>query len=212
MTDTLTPGVPAATADLFADGTVTWEPGWGDRDTHTCLHGALLRPCAEPGDEIMWSILLAHRGLTIEWNDEQTSAVPVIEALRRQADPDEAEMVVVFGPNWRAARSICRTWATATPEQRRAAWDARAAAWDAWAAWDARDAAWDAWDARAARDAAWDAWDAWAARAAAWDAFLATIAQPWITPRADWDQAAHDRLIAPWVSVFGPIEAQAVTS
>jgi hypothetical protein len=176
MTATLSPGHPQHIADLFASGDVKWERGWGDRDKHTCLHGALLRPCAEPGDEIMWSTLISYRGYGTRWTDKQTKAAPVIGALRKMADPDDAEMVAAFGPDWRAARWVCRTWAQATDEQRRDArdaWDAR----DARAAWVARDA-WDARDARAARDA-WAAWAAWDARAAwdAWDAWDAWVAR-----------------------------------
>lgn len=199
MTNILTPGVPANIANLYETGAVKWETGWGDYNTHTCLHGALLRPCAVPGDEIMWSILLSHRGLTIDWNDDQGSGDPVIVKLREQVDPDEAEMVAVFGPNWVAARNICRTWATATADQKQAVQHAQPA-WAAHAA-HAAWAAWAAWAARAAR-AALAALDAWDARAA----FFATVAQPWIGTTPEWTQPAYDRLIAPWVQVFGPIK------
>jgi hypothetical protein len=198
MTATLSPGHPQHIADLFASGDVKWERGWGDRDKHTCLHGALLRPCAEPGDEIMWSTLISYRGYGTRWNDKQTKAAPVIGALRKMADPDDAEMVAAFGPDWRAARWVCRTWAQATDEQRRDARDA----WDAWVARDARDAR----DTRDTRDAwaAWDARDARAARAA----FLAVVTRHLIgqpgSPEG-WTQDAYARLVAPFESVFGEI-------
>lgn len=190
---TITPGVPGQIADLFETGEIRWEKGWGDRKTHTCLHGALLRPCAEPGDEIMWSILLSARGRTTRWNDEQADVSSVVAALRAEADPDEDEMVRVFGPNWRAARTVCRTWAQSTGEQREAlsAASGRTSASDVWAAWDAW-AAWAAW----AVWAAWDAWDAWAA-------FVAVVAKPWINPTTLWTQELYDHLIAPWTTMFG---------
>ena len=222
MSDILSPNHPQHVADLFRTDAIKWETGWGDHKTHTCLHGGLLTPCSIAGDEIMWSILMSARGATTAWNDDQETVTPIIERLVEQHDPDVAEMVAVFGPNWEPARNICRTWATATDAQRqdtrdpRNAEDARAA----WAAWDARAAraAWAAWDPRAARGAwaAWAAWDAraawaaWAARCAraARAAFVATIARPWIGTLPEWTQEAHDRLIAPWVSVFGPIEQE----
>ena len=244
MSDVLSAGVPQQVADLFDTKQVRFVHGWGDRDGETCLLGALLRPCAVPGDEVMWSVLLSHRGLTMGWNDDRTEA-QVVAKLREQVDPTEAEMVAVFGSRWVAARDICRRWAAATDAEKDAAWAAWAAgaawaAWaagDAWAAWAAGDAgaaraardAWAAWDARAAWDAgaaraAWAAWDAGAARAAraardafvawdAWDArdardaFVAVCASDYLTEGTAWNQAAYDRLIAPWEAVFGPIDA-----
>lgn len=163
----LAPGVPRKIAAKFKSHEVEWEPGWGDRATHTCLHGALLKPCAIPGDEILWSVLLSARGLTIEWNDEQATVEPIIAALtdERGKNPTRAEMEKVFGPDWMTARHICRTWATATPEQKRAAW----------AAWAARDA------------------------------FVAVCMHRFCKEGADWDEAAYQRLIGPWVKVFGPL-------
>lgn len=223
MTDIITPGVPAQIADLYESGEIEWSRGWGDRLTHTCLHGALLRPCATPGDEIMWSILLSARGATISWNDGLKSVKPVIRRLRKEHDPDVAEMVRVFGSQWEAARDICRRYATATDVEKRdvqAAWDAQAAgdvqaAWDAWdaqAAWDvqAARAAWDAWDRRAAR-AAWDAQAAWAARAAR-AAFMAVCAYDYMVDGEPWCQDAYNRATAPWVTVFGPINLTTVGS
>ena len=189
MTDLLTPGHPAAVADLFEAGIITWETGWGDREMHTCAHGALIRPCSTAGDEIMWSVLMSYRGLTMGWNDEQESSAPVIARLRELGnDPTEAEMVEVFSPAWRQVRHILRTAASDVQPARdaraaRAAWAARVAR----AAWVAR-APWAPWAARDARDAR-----------AAWAA-VHCLARGWI------DQDTYDAAVAPWVSVFGPLE------
>jgi hypothetical protein len=105
------------------------------------------------------------------------------------AEPTVWKMVSAFGPNWKAARDLCRRFADSTPPERdalraaRATRDARSvrgvrAARDAWSARDARAvrAVWVAWDSRAARDA-WEIWE------------------PWVEGTA-WDRAAHDRVMA----------------
>lgn len=206
MSEILSSGHPLKVAELFEAGEIKWVKGWGNRSSVTCAHGALLCPCPMPGDEMMWSVLLSHRGLTMAWNDLHSSATPVIARLRVLGDdPTSEEMVSVFGPRWETARHVCRVWANAGRQRSavRAAWDDayyRSPSYDrvssaARAAWDARDGH--------AGSACRDTFDAWDARGL-WDAFLAVCA-PTPVDGSPWDGAAFDRLVGPWESVFGPL-------
>ena len=56
----LSPGHQIEAADWLDSPGVTWTHGWGDGTTTGCAHTALLRPCATPGDEVMWSAWERH--------------------------------------------------------------------------------------------------------------------------------------------------------
>lgn len=125
-----------------------WARGTLDDGEHVCAHGAVLRQHCTPGDEHLWRLVMRSKGLTEMWNNvDARDAADVATYLRWiAAEVTEADMVEVFGSNWRAIRALARRTAMTTAEGAKVARDAAwAAAWNA-----AQSAAWntdrmDAW-------------------------------------------------------------------
>lgn len=180
-----------------------------------CLTGALRLCTPNPGDGYLAREVFRRREHAESWNDADGRTSDQVIKYLEQAEITDAELSVVFGPQWREVVGQVRRISGATTEEVNdlaAAWAAGDAAGDAvWAARDAaRDAAWDAvwaaagaaaWDA--ARDAARDA-DQAAAGDAARDAAWALSTRDLIGT-GNYTQDHYDTLTGPWVSVFGKL-------
>ena len=216
-TDSLRDLPPKAAAYIKQVG---WTQGVEQNSAgQVCLTGALRLCTPNPGDGYLAREVFRRREHAESWNDADGRTSDQVIKYLEQAEITDAELSVVFGPQWREVVGQVRRISGATTEEVNdlaAAWAAGDAAGDAvWAARDAaRDAAWDAaWAAAgdaawaAARDAARDA-DQAAARdadqAAARDAAWALSTRDLIGT-GNYTQDHYDTLTGPWVSVFGKL-------
>lgn len=95
-----------------------WVRRPGDGIRSGCLHTALLRPCATPGDQIIWHLLERQRGHTEEWNDRLAEdKAEVVTVLRTAPEPTEEEMTELFGPQFVAVRDLVRRAAVVSVEE-----------------------------------------------------------------------------------------------
>lgn len=212
--------------DERLDGGELWTTGWGDwqdRQSSTCLHGAIRYCQPVPGDAYLIEKVGVRFGFGVRDNDACDSWACVREKV--QPDITDTMLAETFGPQWEHVVALVRRAATLTEseaETMAAAWAGRAAR-AAWAAArdagdaageDAARAAWSA--ARAAVGAGDAARAAWAANYAAWDA-------AWFRARAAVGAAAralglrdligqhgftqdhYDTLTGPWHKAIGPV-------
>jgi hypothetical protein len=185
-----------------------WIKGSYGTDAEVCLHGAIRLCQPVPGDAQIIEQVAERQGWGTGWNDAGgTTEQMVRDRLALGIDITDDALADTFGPQWRAVVNLVHQSASLTPEQAKgldAARDAtRVAAWVA-AGVAARVAAGDA--ARvAAGNAAWAAAGA-AAWDAAWNAAGAIVTYDLATPTGPYTIAQRDLLLAPWISVMGPIE------
>ncbi len=190
-----------------------------------CEEGAVLRVVCTPGDQhLALAVLVLRRGGGHIHNDRPgNTAEGSLNFLRSLGPITERDMAAIFGPNWRAVRTLVRQAASATAKQLIAAQPPKPCDAAARAEWRAnREAAWGA--AREAEPRETHAWCAWrVARASlgtAWsaelggvealsDASLAVVVAD-LAGQHGLKQDDLDALRAPWADVFGdPLEVTA---
>lgn len=216
-TDSLRDLPPKAAAYIKQVG---WTQGVEQNSAgQVCLTGALRLCTPNPGDGYLAREVFRRREHAESWNDADGRTSDQVIKYLEQAEITDAELSVVFGPQWREVVGQVRRISGATTEEVNdlaAAWAAGDAVWAARdAARDAAgDAAWAAagaaaWAAAqaaagaaaqaaagdAARDAAWDA-----ARDAAW-----ALSTRDLIGTGNYTQDHYDTLTGPWVSVFGKL-------
>ena len=203
-----------------------WTQGHQHDGNRMCLVGGLQSCGLAPGEWLIARAVARHRDHAEGWNDDAGRTEADVVGWLRTAEPiTPAELVDVFGPQWREVCAMVLRAARLTHDEASDLDAAMDATWDA--TWDAAmDATWDAaraatWDAAraaawaAARAAAWAAaWDAtwgetwgeaWdAAWDATWDATRALVVRDLIGTHG-FTQDHYDTLTRPWRTVIGPV-------
>ena len=195
-----------------------WTQGHQHDGNRMCLVGGLQSCGLAPGEWLIARAVARHRDHAEGWNDDAGRTEADVVGWLRTAEPiTPAELVDVFGPQWREVCAMVLRAARLTHDEASDLDAAMDATWDAAmdATWDAaRDAARAA--ARAAAwaatwAAAWDAtWDATGGEAwdAAWDATgdatRALVVRDLIGTHG-FTQDHYDTHTRPWRTVIGPV-------
>ena len=167
-----------------------WTQGHQHDGNRMCLVGGLQSCGLAPGEWLIARAVARHRDHAEGWNDDAGRTEADVVGWLRTAEPiTPAELVDVFGPQWREVCAMVLRAARLTHDE--------ASDLDA-----AMDATWDAtWDA--AMDATWgEAWDA--AWDAAWGATRVLVVRDLIGTHG-FTQDHYDTLTRPWRTVIGPV-------
>jgi hypothetical protein len=204
----------AAAAEVMA------ERGWikgtcAGPNGEVCEVGAVLKVVCTPGDQHLALEVLSHRGGGVDHNDHPgNTAEGSLKLLRSLGPITEADMAAVFGPNWRAVRTLVRQASIATVEQLVAVAQLPKAPW--FSALKAAEEAnrWSVWGA--ARAAVWSA--VWAAASTTVPRLFEGVVRNTLLAVTLADLAGQygleqddlDALRAPWADIFGdPLEVTA---
>src|SRR5690606_16131460 len=98
--------IPALAADYIE------EHGWTagemqNEDGAVCLHGAIRACTPQKGDAEIVRAVARAKGYTESWNDTEATEPEVLDALRGLTVTD-AELLEVFGPQWREIVALVR--------------------------------------------------------------------------------------------------------
>lgn len=163
-----------------------WTQGHQHDGNRMCLVGGLQSCGLAPGEWLIARAVARHRDHAEGWNDDAGRTEADVVGWLRTAEPiTPAELVDVFGPQWREVCAMVLRAARLTHDEASDLDAAMDATWDA-----AMDATWgEAWDA---------AWDA------AWGATRVLVVRDLIGTHG-FTQDHYDTLTRPWRTVIGPV-------
>lgn len=185
-----------------------------ENDGGVCITGALKYCEPQPGDQYILRAALRHRKHAESWNDAKDTTKSVVLSWLRQAEPvTDAELTVVFGPQWESIITLIHRAAVLSSDEIKIL-EISNVDWIENEAWDANVD----WTAIAARSSTsrvcaavtWEAtWEATRANlesataAAAATAAGALAIRDFIGDR--FTQAHYDLLTKPWRTVIGKV-------